>query len=207
MSKFKKVDPDSVTGVVFAGSNGFSCNGVFMPKSLLEVNKKTLLQYTIENMLELNLSEIYVFCDENEIIYNNIVAKYENVHLMVCDNYDSTFFIVQNYIGLFTGEYILFLYENSPNSPKYLESLMTNELVVSTYSNSTKKSKIRIDDKFVEPPYFIKKSFVYNTTAITWLTFFTVNKNKITFIKDLGPCEFNTQEEFMTYKDHVSKNF
>ena len=205
----KKVDTNKVTGVIFAGNNGFSYDDVFMPKSLLEVNGRTLLEYTVENMSELKLPEIYVFCDDNEINeikYHNILARYENAKLIVCDSYDSTLTVVQNFIGLFS-EYILFLYGNSPNSAKYLDSLMTSEMTVSCYDESTKKNKIRVNGKFLEPPYFIKRSLIYDSPAITWLTFFTMNKDKIKFVKDDGPCEFNSKEEFMVYKNYIREKF
>lgn len=204
----KRVDVNSVTGLIFAGNNGFSINDTFMPKSLLETNGKTLLEYTLENVVNLGLSEIYVFCDDYVDLYKQLVEKFKNVKLMVCDNYDSTFTIIQNHIS-FIGEYFFFLYGNSPKSTRQLRDMMykNEEIVVTTYEKSSKANLININDRFLEPPYFIKRSAVYDSPAITWLTFFMSNKNKIVYCKDNGPNEFNSLEEFDLYKEYIRKRF
>lgn len=236
--KFKKrkvIDGSITTGVIYAGSNRFSINDRFMPKSLLEVNSKTLLEYTLENMLKLDLSEIYVFCDDCIDEYKKILEQYQNVKLLFCDSYNSTFNVVQNYIGLF-NEYIMFIYGNTPKSPRFLKALFNQDedLVTTSYLNArkesqiidnfedpsvynakksqgiildeTKESQIIINDNLVKPPYLIKKEIAIDSPAITWHTFFTMNKDKLVFVKD-DVCDFDTLEEFQEYQKYVYKNF
>ncbi|MCL1901074.1 MAG: hypothetical protein FWG51_01615 [Firmicutes bacterium] len=234
----KPIKENMITGVIYAGSNRFSINDRFMPKSLLEVDAKSLFEYTLENMLKLNLSEIYVFCDDCMDEYKKILEKYPNVKLLFCDDYNSTLNVVQNYIGLF-NEYILFNYGSMPKKPRQLKALYNQEedLVATSYLGAkesqaindaldafsvpledsvkksqgiileiTKESKIVINGNVVNPPYLIKKEIAMDSPAMTWQTFFTMNKEKLVFVKD-DVGDFNNLEEFEEFQKYIYKHF
>jgi len=245
-NKRKPIEPNMITGVIYAGSNRFSINDRFLPKSLLEVDGKTLFEYTLENMLKLNLSEIYVFCDDCMDEYKKILERYPDVKLLFCDDYNSTLNVVQNYIGLF-NEYIMFNYGSMPKKPRYLKAIYNQDadLVATSYSGGkkesqkaeynysvpltaedafsvplveetkksqgiileiTKESRIIVNDQEVHPPYLIKKEIAIDCPAMTWLTFFTMNKEKLVFVKD-DICDFNNLEEFEEFQKYVYKHF
>ena len=204
----KKIDSSTVTCAIFAGSNGFSIDNMFMSKSLLEIGGKTLLEYTIESVLELKLPEVYVFCDDNVDLYERLISKYKGVKLIVSDNYGSTFDMLQNYISFF-DKYILFLYGNAPRPVRQLKDMIAKDedILVSGFSKSTKANQIYVNNRFIEPPYFIKKSLIFDSPAITWMTFFNSNKEKISYYRDLYPNEFNSEKEFEEYKEYVRRYF
>jgi hypothetical protein len=58
----------------------------------------------------------------------------------------------------------------------------------------------------VNPPYLIKKEIAMDSPAMTWQTFFTMNKEKLVFVKD-DVGDFNNLEEFEEFQKYIYKHF
>lgn len=179
-----------------------------IPKSMILIGEKPLLYYNVKSVIQTGIKSIIIVIDD--LKYEAIIIQhldlFSNIKIVYTERKTSTFIVLKHCLDI-CNEWILFLYGHAPRPTHYLNTIISSEklVVASSNQNSTKRNKILLELKYLEPPYLLRKDtikYIYNN----WQDFFDGNADCTEILKLDGPPEFNYTDEYLEYNRYVYNN-
>lgn len=201
----------SYRAVVVAGGRAKRL-GSMLPKSLLQVNGKPLLRYTVDELLKAGAGPILVCFDRTECIdaTRDSLMGLTDVSLFQDSGYPSTFQVFAS-VSHMMAERCIFAYGHAPRHHAHLMNLLNDpcSVAVSTMSASSMRTVIKAaDGRFIEPPYAVAREIFLGRTELSWNEFFLARQQAgLSLHRVDGPSEFNTRNEFAQYAEYVAAQF
>jgi len=194
---------------IFAAGKGERLKKFFpdIPKPLIKIGEKPLIDYVIENLLSLNPTELAILMNPytGHIIYNYLKNKY-SINAIIFDSKTSfeSFYTLSNYLKEKTKTIVLSttdtivskkdiqnLVENHINSNAYLT------LGITSFINDEKPLLVEINEKEKKIKSIgVKGNFA--TNGIYVLSYDAIN--------DIKPNKYSKLRDFLSSIDFDSKN-
>jgi len=197
----------TVTAVIAAGGYGTRCDSD-VPKSLLRIGGITYLEVLLIQLTRAGINDAVIYCDRPEHVYQIVILTRDIIptRVLLDQGVTSTFELAKHSTSVVSSSNILFCYGHSPRPAEHLRLLLMQRKlpVVSVVDSTTKKSLINYrDGGYLEPPYLLSVSSLWQSYSSTWISYFAEEVETVVGISVNGACEFNYIEDRCRYNKYL----
>jgi hypothetical protein len=196
--------------VAFIAAGGFATRmGRGKPKSLIRLGHKSLLETTVQALVDVGLDDILIANNRLEFDeeFREICGRYSEVSLVIDRGFANTFLLMLAYSHLLAHRFI-FCYGHAPRSSQTIQCIWESDGDVSAgrYASSSRRDAIATSAGFLEPPFLITKPAFERQDAASWSGFFARSGSDVREIGLLGDePEFNSPEELGRYHMYLRR--
>ena len=199
---------DDVVGVVAAGGHATRM-GIKAPKSMLTVNGKTLLEYTLLSLQKAGVKTIFVFTDRKDFVaeQRQLVMGFNSIHVIEDSGVSSTIELLYTAMSLSKKTKYLFCYGNSPRSSAIYRNMHSCEKALGAIRiiRSSRRDPIKSGNNYLEPPFFVNLN-IYDFACYysSWSELFYAYADDAFYTNYNIPPEFNTCDEWEKYSRYIN---
>jgi CTP:molybdopterin cytidylyltransferase MocA len=196
--------------VAFIAAGGFATRmGRGKPKSLIRLGHRSLLEMTVQTLVDAGLDDILIANNRSEFNdeFREICSRYAEVSLVVDRGYSNTFLLMLGYSNLLADRFI-FCYGHAPRSSQTVQRIWESDGDVSAgrYASSSRRDAIATPDGFLEPPFLITKPALERKDFASWSGLFARRGSDVRAIGLAGDePEFNSPEELGRYHSYLRR--
>lgn len=192
--------------LIAAGGRGVRM-GNCGPKSLIQIDGKPLLRYTLECLKEAGFKNLLVCIDDARLepCYRTASSAIAGASLILGPPQPSTFPVARQHAQACHDNFV-FAYGHAPRPPELFARMRCapSSLCGCLVEDSSLREPVRIGSaQFLEPPFCLPKRLIEESTAVSWMEFFEQHRGLIRSFPADGPPEFNHPEEFERYAAYL----
>jgi hypothetical protein len=167
----------------------------------MDVSGTPFIVLTVAGLMSAGYENILVACDRPEwlSVLAEVLADWPGVLVAEDAGYASTMQLARSFAPFMPGRFV-FTYGHAPRSVKQYSALRSETPPAALSFARTSKSKpIPWHDRFLEPPYLLRRSDLTESWANEWTEFFANFSHTARIVETNDPPEFNYPAELESY--------